>query len=115
LPFRDAETHVRDIIESIDYIDEFVGSMDFAAYQDDEKTKSAVERKLQILTEAAKRLGEKDGAKFMGSQWLDYCNMGNVIRHKYHRVDDMIVWNTIKIDLPALKAALRKALSSPKP
>ena len=36
MPFRDPERHLRDILESIDQIDEFVGDMDFATYQGDE-------------------------------------------------------------------------------
>jgi len=43
LPFRDVDTHLRDIREN----------MGFDAYRADLKTKSAVERQLQILTEAA--------------------------------------------------------------
>jgi Protein of unknown function DUF86 len=60
LPFRDTQTHLRDIEESIDHIDDFLGDMDFDTYRNDLKTKSAVERQLQILTEAAIRLGEVD-------------------------------------------------------
>lgn len=63
LPFRDSERHLRDILESIDQINEFIGTMDFAAYQRDGKTKAAVERKIQILTEAIIRL-EQDRRRF---------------------------------------------------
>ena len=47
MPFRDAKMHLRDILESIDNIDAFLKDMDFAAYQTDLKTGSAVERQLQ--------------------------------------------------------------------
>jgi uncharacterized protein with HEPN domain len=56
LPFSDPERHLRDILESIDLISEFIRDMDFAAYQRDEKTQAAVERKIQIVTEAVIRL-----------------------------------------------------------
>lgn len=42
MPFSDAERHLRDILESIDRIGEFIGDMDFAAYQRDGKTQAAV-------------------------------------------------------------------------
>jgi uncharacterized protein with HEPN domain len=32
-----------------------------------------------------------------------YRGMGNILRHSYHRVNDEIVWSTVKEDLPALK------------
>jgi uncharacterized protein with HEPN domain len=58
LPFRDNPTHFRDILDAIDHIDEFLNGIDFEAYQEDLKTKSAVERQMQIITEAAYRLDE---------------------------------------------------------
>ncbi len=84
MPFRDDQTHLQDIVESIALIGEFLGDMDFEVYQKDLKTKSAVERQIQILTEAAKRLGEESGTRYLGPDWRSYCNMGNVIRHAYH-------------------------------
>jgi uncharacterized protein with HEPN domain len=53
LPFRDAEQHLWDILESINNIDTFLGDMDFDVYRVDQKTKSDVERQMQIITEAA--------------------------------------------------------------
>jgi uncharacterized protein with HEPN domain len=37
--------------------------------------------------------------------------MGNILRHEYHRVDDRIVWNTVKTELPPLRAAVLQALA----
>ena len=36
--------------------------------------------------------------------------MGNILRHSYHRVDDSIVWSTVKEDLPGLKDIVEKLL-----
>jgi uncharacterized protein with HEPN domain len=102
LPFRDTERHLRDILESIDRINEFVGEMDLAAYQLDEKTKAAVERKMQILTEAVIRLEMQGPEVYPEIDWKAYRGMGNFLRHSYHRVSDEIVWNTVKEDLPQL-------------
>lgn len=48
---------MRDILEAIDHIELFLDGVTFEAYQNDLKTKSAVERQMQILTEASIRLG----------------------------------------------------------
>jgi uncharacterized protein with HEPN domain len=56
LPFEDPERFLRDILESINHINDFVRGMGFSEYQHDEKTRAAVERKMQILTEAIIRL-----------------------------------------------------------
>lgn len=39
--------------------------------------------------------------------------MGNILRHSYHRVDDGIVWNTVKEDLPELRSIVKKLLLVP--
>lgn len=85
--------------------------MDFTAYGKDQRTKSAVERQMQIITEAAIRLGT-DGEKLCpGPDWKGFRGMGNLLRHAYHRIDDQIVWNTVTDELPALKVAVTKALA----
>ena len=77
--------------------------MDFARFQADEKTKAAVERKLQILTEAVIRLESQGKEAYPDIDWKGYRGMGNFLRHSYHRISDEIVWNTIMDDLPVLK------------
>jgi len=113
LPFRDTQTHLRDIQESIDHINEFIGDMDFESYRKDVKTKSAVERQLQILAEAVIRLGDEAEMICPGPDWQGFRGMGNILRHGYHRVDDAIVWNTIKDELAPMRVAVVKALSTP--
>jgi uncharacterized protein with HEPN domain len=107
LPFRNNETHLRDILEGIEHVDSFLAGMSLAAYKADIKTKSAVERQLQIITEAAKRLGDDAETLSPGPDWKGFCRMGDVLRHGYHKVDDEIVWNTIKDELPPCGRPLR--------
>lgn len=110
LPFRDNETHLKDILEGLDQIDSFLGNLCLDAYKADKKTKSAVERQLQIITEAAKRLGDDADSLCPGPDWKGFCRMGDILRHGYHKVDDEIVWNTIKDELPGMRDAVLIAL-----
>ena len=97
MPFSDPQRHLHDILEAIDRIGEFVRGMDFAAYRADEKTKSAVERKLQILTEAIIKLVDESPDAYPEIDQKGYRGMGNLLRHSYHRVDDdSIVWGAIQ-------------------
>jgi uncharacterized protein with HEPN domain len=81
VPFRNAQTHLEDILQSIDHIDEFLAGIDFEEYRQDRKTRSAVERELQIITEAAIRLGDEAetlcldriGRDFAGWQHSSAC------------------------------------------
>ena len=57
MPFREPALSLRDILDGIDMIVQFVRGMDFEAFREDLKTIAAVERKLLLVSEAAIRLG----------------------------------------------------------
>ena len=52
MPFREVRAHLLDIQESIVNIDFFLKEVEFETYCADLKTKSAVERQMQIISEA---------------------------------------------------------------
>lgn len=101
---------MRDILGGIELIDSFLIGVDFDSYQADAKTRSAVERQIQIISEAAVRLGDEAEKLCPGPDWKGLRGMGNILRHQYHRVDDSVVWNTVQTDLPVLKTAVSKVL-----
>ncbi len=109
--FRD-NTSLRDILEAIDLIELFPCNMTFESYQTDLKTKSAVERQMQIMTEAAVRLGEDAERIAPGPDWEGFRGMGNLLRHAYHRIDDQIIWNTVKDELPRMREVVVDALKA---
>ena len=53
LPFRDEDDSLRDIVDAIEMIETFTSGADFEAFSQDPKTVAAVERKLQVISEAA--------------------------------------------------------------
>jgi len=115
LPFRDNSTHLREILEAIEYVESFLSGMDFDAYKADPKTKSAVERQMQIITEAAVRLGEEAETLVPGPDWKGFRGMGNILRHAYHRIEDHLIWNSATDELPTMKDAILKYLRTTEP
>jgi uncharacterized protein with HEPN domain len=89
--------------------------MTFESYQTDLKTKSAVERQMQIMTEAAIRLGGDAERVAPGPDWEGFRGMGNLLRHAYHRIDDQIIWNTVKIELPHMREVVVSVLRADSP
>lgn len=57
MPFTDEDNSLRDIADAISMIEKFTSGMDFEGFREDPKAVAAVERKLQIISEAAIRLG----------------------------------------------------------
>lgn len=112
MPFKDPRSRYRDILDCLILIEQFVAGMDFESYEKDEKTRSAVERQLLILSEAAKALGEDAEIHCPGHDWKGFRGMGDILRHAYHRVDDRLVWATVSSELPPLRRAVETALAS---
>ena len=112
MSFRGPEMHFSDMLKAIGLIEQFVGSMDFPAYEADIKTRAAVERELQIITEAAYRLKPEGEALCPSPDWRKIRGMGNILRHAYDRLNDEAVWITVKDDLPALRQAVAEALAT---
>jgi uncharacterized protein with HEPN domain len=110
LPFSDPELYLQHILENIAHVEEFTAGMDFATYHADFKTKSATERQIQILSEAASRLGDQSQVLAPEVDWRSIRGMGNRLRHGYDFIDDEKVWSTIQFDLPPLRDAVTAAL-----
>jgi uncharacterized protein with HEPN domain len=104
--------HLRDILKAIALIEDFIVGMDVHAYEADLKTQAAVERQLQIVTEAAYRLKPEDEHLCPGPDWRKIRGMGNILRHDYHRVENETIWNTVKDDLPPLQRDVSTALAA---
>jgi uncharacterized protein with HEPN domain len=110
LPSRNAALCFGEILRSIQRIADFIGPMSFEQYSVDEKTASAVERQLLIVTEASIRLSDEDRELCPGVEWQDMRNLGNRIRHAYHDIDNELIWNIVHEDLPELKRKVEKTL-----
>ena len=105
-----AKKYLSDILFSIQRIEEFtVEVREFADYQSDLKTKSAVERQLGIVGEAVNKFRKEEPGYALthAKQIVDFRNW---IIHAYDNIDDAIVWAILKNHLPVLKAEVNKGL-----
>jgi uncharacterized protein with HEPN domain len=102
---------LREIADAIGMIETFTTGMDFEESREDPKTVAAVERKLQIISEAAIRLGGDAETRCPGLPWRDIRGIGNWLRHQYDRIELSVVWKTVRVDLPLLRAAVLRALN----
>ena len=86
--------------------------MNLEAYKADLRTKFAVERQMQVIAEAAARLGDEADSVAPGPDWKGFRGMGNILRHAYHRIDDELIWNAAKDELPRMKEVILDVLKS---
>jgi uncharacterized protein with HEPN domain len=71
----------------------------------------ALTRCLEILGEAASKIGPEVRAKFPAIPFSKIISMRNRLIHAYFDVDLDIVWTTVSDDLPDLSRALDEALA----
>ena len=98
-----------DILESIQSIEEFLEGIDFFQYQKNKMARRAVERELEIIGEAMNALLqiEKD-IRITSAKRI--IGMRNRVIHGYDKIDDGVIWGTIKKHLPILKKEVKKIL-----
>ena len=70
----------------------------------------AVQRAIEIISEASRRLPDTLTATEPGIPWPKVKRVGNILRHEYYEVQDEIIWEVVEKHLPPLKAAILRML-----
>ena len=99
-----------DMVDSIVKIQAFTEKMSEEDYLDSELVQSAVERKLEILGEAARRLSTEFQSKYPEIDWRNTIGLRNMMAHRYDQVEQERIWNIIQEALPELKDLLMPLL-----
>ena len=99
-----------DIARSVRAVLEFTNGMDFAGFQDDRKTQSAVLHQLMVLGEAVKRLSSDVREDDKDIPWALIAGMRDKLIHAYDEVDLQEVWRTVEHDIPVLRKRIELLL-----
>jgi uncharacterized protein with HEPN domain len=106
------KTWLFDILSSINEIESYFADkpLQFQNYQDDLRTKRAVERNIEIIGEAMSRiLKQNDEINITDSRKI--VDVRNRIIHGYDSVSDNIIWGIVIKQLPVLKNEVEKMLA----
>jgi uncharacterized protein with HEPN domain len=109
------QDYLEHIIQAVSNISRYTAGMTEQGYLADQKTQDAVIRNFEVIGEACNNV-VKHHAEFAAAHpsvpWSAAYEMRNALAHGYFSVDHAIVWRTINVDLPALRAAI-EALVGP--
>jgi uncharacterized protein with HEPN domain len=100
--------HIRDEIEGVAMI---VRDLSFVQYQGSYMHRRAVERAVQIVSEAAKALPPELLARYPDAPWSAIVGIGNILRHEYQRLDDKQLWEIATVHLPKLQPIVAQMLT----
>jgi uncharacterized protein with HEPN domain len=75
---------MRNSVEAIANIETDIMGYDFERFRADRRTRQLVERNLEILSEAGRRLPSEYKDREVQIPWRAIAGIGNVLRHDYH-------------------------------
>lgn len=103
---KDPGVYARHMLEAIANIEMDLAGYDFEEFRSDRRTRQLVERNLEILSEASRRLPRELKEAEAQIPWRAIAGIGNILRHEYHESYPTVLWNTCQKDLKPLKDAV---------
>ncbi|MBI5787339.1 MAG: DUF86 domain-containing protein [Candidatus Schekmanbacteria bacterium] len=104
---RDQRERLLDILEAIDRIERYAARGQ-AAFESDELIQTWIIHHLEIVGEAAAKLGRDFHEQHPEIPWPQLVAMRNLLVHEYFGVDLGEVWEVIERDLPVLKRLIKE-------
>ena len=101
-----------DIIEAIERIHAVLGDMPLDVFETDWQRQWLVERGVEIVSEASRRLTDELKARHPEIPWQKVAGIGNVLRHDYESIAAPVMWKLAQADLPALEKVCREELAT---
>ncbi|MDI6754923.1 MAG: DUF86 domain-containing protein [Thermodesulfobacteriota bacterium] len=104
---RDPKERLLDMLDAIERIEKYV-SKGRPAFEQDELIQTWMVHHLQIVGEAAAKVGREFHEQHPSILWPQVIAMRNVLVHDYFGVDLEEIWRVVERDLPELKNKLKK-------
>lgn len=110
---RNVQLFIQDVFDAIEKINGYVSDItDEKKLKSDEKTYDAVIRNFTIIGEAVKNIYEEVRQNYPNVEWKEIMAMRNLLVHEYWGINEGVVWDAIKKNLPELKEIITKIKDS---
>ncbi len=105
------KARLQHILDAINVIDSYIEKAGFNDFLNNSMMRFACLKQIEIIGEAGNSITKDTRAKFSDVEWRQIVGMRNVIVHEYFGVDNNLVWEVIKNDLPELKEKVEEILN----
>jgi uncharacterized protein with HEPN domain len=95
-----------DMCDAISGVPNVTAGTTFDGFANSWGMQRAVERGLEIISEASRHIPDDLKALAPSIPWRQIAAISNLLRHEYQRTDMMATWNIIKEHLPSLAIAI---------
>src|SRR5689334_21755001 len=109
----DDAAYLLDMLEAGRAVTRFIAGKTLSDYQADELLRSATERKIEIIGEAARRLSRPFTDANPAVPWRQIMGARHVPAHDYDTVDHSIVWRIATVYVPQLITQIELLLPPP--
>jgi uncharacterized protein with HEPN domain len=99
------------ILTAIEDVQADLSGCSLAEFSADRRRRLAVERSFAIMSEASRYIPSEIKAKEQDIAWRKLADLGNLLRHAYHRIDPDILWNIAGNELLSLKQLIERIIS----
>lgn len=111
MPPRSPRQRLQDILDAILFVERHIAGRTLDDYRRDDMLRAAVERKIEVVCEATRRLPDDLTAAHAGIPWAKIRGVGNILRHDDDEVFDEVVWNIAAQQLAPLKRAIEAMIA----
>jgi uncharacterized protein with HEPN domain len=111
---RSSIPRLTDIIEASELIRGEMAGVALEAFEPDIRKRWLVERGIEIISEASRRLNDELKARHPEIPWVKVAGIGNILRHNYEDIAPPIMWKLVQQDLPLLEKVCREELAAAK-
>jgi len=101
--------HIQDAIEEIE---SYTADISFEQFSSTSLIFNASLKQLEIIGEASNQISNEIRQSYSNTEWRKIIGLRNILIHEYFGVDDKIIWEIIKFDIPKFKIEVQNILNS---
>ena len=99
-------SYLDDMLNALKHTARFIENMSYETFRHDDKTLFALKHALGIVGQTAQKMPPSLREQYPNIPWREMARMPDKLAYDHIGVSQMVLWQTARVDLPALAPAL---------